>query len=96
MNLQIVIFFIISLFSILFGIHLSFFSSRFNYVEIYDKTVFDFIIIGAGAAGSTLAGRLSENPNFKVLLLEAGSTDNILEVKIPAAFPKVSHIQINT
>jgi choline dehydrogenase len=49
----------------------------------------DFIIVGAGSAGCVLANRLSENPNCKVLLIEAGASQQPINVKIPAAYSKL-------
>ncbi len=49
---------------------------------------FDYVLVGAGSAGCVLAGRLSDDPQVRVLLLEAGGPDTAREIRIPAAFAK--------
>ncbi len=52
-----------------------------------DQT-FDYIVVGAGSAGSVLANRLSANPKFRVLVLEAGRESHPWS-RIPVGFAKL-------
>ncbi len=49
---------------------------------------FDYVIVGAGSAGSIVANRLTEDPKVTVAVLEAGGYDRSPYIRIPAGFMK--------
>jgi len=49
----------------------------------------DYVIVGAGSAGCTLANRLTEDPDTRVILLEAGGKDRNPLIHIPAGYIKL-------
>ncbi|RFU35944.1 hypothetical protein B7463_g415, partial [Scytalidium lignicola] len=54
--------------------------------KISGKEPFDFIVVGGGTAGNAVAGRLAENPNVRVLVIEAGvgNPHEIEDITTPA------------
>lgn len=53
--------------------------------ELSLNTTYDYIIVGAGAGGSVLANRLSEDTTERILLIEAGSSDYTnIDIRVPS------------
>jgi choline dehydrogenase/4-pyridoxate dehydrogenase len=54
-----------------------------------DVKAYDYIIVGAGSAGCTLASRLTEDQDARVLLIEAGGWDRDPWIHIPLGWPRL-------
>lgn len=46
---------------------------------------YDYVVVGAGSGGCVLAGRLSEDPDVRVCIIEAGPEDGVDRMRIPSA-----------
>jgi len=58
-------------------------------LESHLMSGYDYVIVGAGSAGCVLANRLSENPELRVLLIEAGPEDKSPLIAMPKGFEKL-------
>jgi choline dehydrogenase len=56
-----------------------------------DAATFDYIVVGSGSAGAVVAARLAEDPDLRILLIEAGGRDNHPFQLMPLAFVKVAY-----
>ena len=57
--------------------------------QMNELNAYDYVIVGAGSAGSVLANRLTEDGKFSVLLLEAGGSDLNFLIQVPIGYGKV-------
>ena len=52
------------------------------------QETYDYVVVGAGSAGCAVAGRLSENPDVRVAVVEAGPPASNRLFEIPGLFPR--------
>lgn len=54
--------------------------------DLGNSTTYDYIVVGGGTAGNTIAARLAQNPKLSVAVIEAGGyyEEDLPELEIPA------------
>jgi choline dehydrogenase len=60
-----------------------------------DLNRFDYVVVGAGSAGCVIAARLSEDPQNRVLLLEAGPADGPANMDVPLSWPSLVGTEVD-
>ncbi len=71
------------------------YSSSNNFPDSEKNNVYDYIIIGAGAAGSVVAARLAEITSNRILVLELGQDNTINSTTISKYDKEITYIPIN-